>query len=396
MSHFLSLSNRVILFLVLIHVAAGCSANGEVDLPEYASGLENVIVLNPDREPLHTLQLDSIFTVGNEDQVLFSRLTNIAVDKSGKLFAAEGMRGRTEIHVFDQYGVYKNSIGRDGSGPGEFRSIRDLTVVDDNLFVLDFNLRRVQSFSTTSYELDKVAVLNPSEWDISGENSAVFPDQIYPLGNEKFLAAFNHLTFEVDQLLLYHLDFEGRVASDQLEAIDLITHLHDPAETGRAFYDPFGGRGLLSVSGNSKIFTSWSEYFLIKVYDEDVNYEYAFYYPIKRAELDRTDALEFYGTGESVISFQRAIRSHGIPSRWRALEHVIADDNNRLWISVIVDDQSIYEWWVLADRGELLAKFNWPRNREILKSKNDRLYVKETEEATGIQRITAYRINLAD
>lgn len=132
------------------------------------------------------------------------------------------------------------------------------------------------------------------------------------------------------------------------------------------------------------------------MFDEYGNYEYALYYPTKRAELNRTDALEFYGTGESVISFQRAIRSHGIPSRWRAIEHLIADDNNRLWISVIVDDQNIYEWWVLTSRGELLAKFDWPRNREIRKSKGDRLYVKETDEVTGIQQITAYQINLSN
>lgn len=229
------LLNKYVMVLVIILSVNGCTLNGDVELPEFASGLENVTVFNPDKDPLHTLHLDSIYSVGNEDQVLFSRLTNIAVDKSGKLFAAEGMRGRTEIHVFDQHGVYIKNIGRDGSGPGEFRSIIDLTVVDDNLYVLDFNLRRVQSFSTKTYDLANIAVLNPSDWDISGENSAVFPHQIYPLGNEKFLAIFNHLTFEVDQLLLYHLDFEGRVVSDQLAAIDLITHLHDPGGTGVAF-----------------------------------------------------------------------------------------------------------------------------------------------------------------
>ncbi len=384
--------SQIVLILFLLIISAGCTSEEEIHLPEYASELDNVTVFDPDAAPRYNLHLESIYSVGDGNPVLFSRVNHIAVDESGRLFAAEGMRGQTKIHVFDKNGEYITAIGRSGSGPGEFRSIIDLIILENELYALDFNLIRFQIFSVETFELNRVSAINITQREMSGDNSAVFPHQIYPLGVGQLLTVFNQLTFETDQLLFYQVNTDGEIISKQLLTLDLIQHLHDPGGTSSAFYDPFGGRGLVAVSGDNRIFTSWSEDFLIRVFDEYGTDLYAFYYPIQRAHLGRSEALDFYGTGESVQPFRRALQNHGIPDLWRAIEHLVADDENRLWVSVITDDQNVYEWWLLDDHGELLARFKWPRTRELLKVKNGRVYLKEEDEETGIHQITAYRL----
>ncbi len=73
---------------------------------------------------------------------------------------------------------------------------------------------------------------------------------------------------------------------------------------------------------------------------------------------------------------------------------MLIDDQNRLWISTIVKDLDVYRWWVLEENGKLLARFTWPRNREIEVIKNGFVYAKETEDETGLERVVRYRIEM--
>jgi len=72
------------------------------------------------------------------------------------------------------------------------------------------------------------------------------------------------------------------------------------------------------------------------------------------------------------------IRETDLPTTWPALDKMLVDDKNRLWVAVIVADQDIYQWWVLdGSDGSLLARFTWPRTRQIEVVKNGKLYTSE-------------------
>jgi hypothetical protein len=385
---------QIIAVLFFIISLQGCSSESSVELPERAASIENVNVLDPDAEPLFSIEFEKIYSVGNQGQVLFSRVNEIAVDENGNLYAAESFSGQETVYVFNSDGDPVTTIGRNGAGPGEFRSIFSLSYNSGVLYVLDYNLQRFQGFSSERYERVLISDLTSSQWDISGENTAVFPHRIEAYDDGSLLGIFNNLTFETDKLLLFHMDREGSVMSDRLAELDYIRHLRDPVESGRAYYDPFGGRGLISVSDDGRIYYLWSEDFLVRVMDSNGNDLYAFYYPVEKAELENTDALNFYGTGPSVESFQRTIRSDGIPDHWRAIEHMVVDDENRIWVSVITEDPETYDWWVMNDQGVLLSKYTWPRTRVVKEVKNDILYAIETDEDTGVHQVVAYGIRL--
>lgn len=378
--------------LIPIYLSA-CSSEASIELPEYAECLDNITVLNPDVNPVYALDFEEIYSVGNREPALFSRVSEIEMDDKGYLYAADSFSGQETVYVFDRNGDLVTTIGRNGAGPGEFRSIFSLSYKSGMLYVMDYTLRRFQGFSTDTFDVFKIIELNPSDWDISGETTAVLPYRIETFSDGTFLGIFNHLTFETDQFLLYHINNQGRVISDQLTSVDYIRHLLDPS-SGSAFYDPFGGRGLISVSDKDRIYTTWSEDFLIRVLNERGEYLYSFYYPIDRAELNRSEALNFFSTGERNQIYQRALLNAGIPDRWRAIEHMVVDDENRIWVSVITEDSETYDWWMMDDRGQLLAKFTWPRSRVIKEVKNETLYAIETDEDTGVHQVTAYRVTL--
>ncbi|TVQ03151.1 MAG: hypothetical protein EA359_10220 [Balneolaceae bacterium] len=81
-----------------------------------------------------------------------------------------------------------------------------------------------------------------------------------------------------------------------------------------------------------------------------------------------------------------------MPEIWPALNSMQVDDENRLWISTIVEDFDIYEWWLLEESGELITRFEWPRDELIEVVRNGYMYTRETDEETGLQQIVRYKI----
>ena len=70
----------------------------------------------------------------------------VAVDAAGRLYVVDG--GPLVIKVFDANGAFVRTIGREGAGPGEFRSAMP-GVHDGHLVVQDPNLSRLTIFDTS-------------------------------------------------------------------------------------------------------------------------------------------------------------------------------------------------------------------------------------------------------
>jgi DNA-binding beta-propeller fold protein YncE len=77
----------------------------------------------------------------------FSRPTDIAFDRDGNVYIADGMGANNRIAVFNRDGNWVRGWGQTGSGPGEFNTIRGIVAdAGGNLYVADAGNSRIQVF----------------------------------------------------------------------------------------------------------------------------------------------------------------------------------------------------------------------------------------------------------
>ena len=122
---------RPSLFLAVPGVMVGCDGGRASDA-------------SVDDLPVFTAREELRIGSTHDPDLGFTRVGPIAVDADGTTYVAEA--GENEIRVFAPNGDRLRTIGREGAGPGEFRSIGPLGLVADTLWVGDSRNRRVTLF----------------------------------------------------------------------------------------------------------------------------------------------------------------------------------------------------------------------------------------------------------
>jgi hypothetical protein len=104
-------------------------------------------------------QLDSILALGSIGSATseaavdeFAWVSSVAIGPDGNLYV--GDLGNYEVRVFDISGALVRTIGREGSGPGEFGAIYSVQWLGDTLAVLDQSNGRIGFFSKEGEWLD--------------------------------------------------------------------------------------------------------------------------------------------------------------------------------------------------------------------------------------------------
>jgi len=120
-------------------------------------------------------QIDSV-TVIETPTIQVNRVGEVAVSYI-RTYIADPKEWR--VLEVSRQGKITRTFGRRGQGPGEFEHPGSMVVAGDELLVMDFNLRRVSVFSTTSGKFLRSFLLN-----------AFLPHLGYD-GNELFAAAFD-------------------------------------------------------------------------------------------------------------------------------------------------------------------------------------------------------------
>lgn len=159
------------------------------------------------------------------------------------------------------------------------------------------------------------------------------------------------------------------------------------------------GSNLEALSNDDELYSIWTKDFLIKKYDHNGIYQSAFYYPVQGLPFD----LEWYEKtspfGYSADEVEKGIKNMDLelPETLPVLSGLMADDENRIWAAVRMDSiREMFEWWILDESGELLAKLQRPREKTIFDIKDGYLYAKEIDEDTDVEFVVKYRIELEE
>ncbi len=376
--------------IVLAGLFTACSGETKMELPEHIAGIENLTVYElPENSPIEiSFEPEAYF--GDSDEVLIGNFNSAVADEKGRVYLADS--DQKTIHVFHPEGTFLQSIGKEGKGPGEFMNILSLQTDGKNLYAYDFSQRRVNVFALENLEFSYTVLLTLEDVGID-ELSGTYPSSYYVLPDNTILVSFAQPfgadTSEDERLALYYkMNHEGRILSDKILSTRLAEVLMDRSNGGIMIWgSPYGGRSLIEISTSGNIYSAWSKEFLIHSYNQTGERLGAWYYPLQKAALSRDEAINYHDDE----NYKRMARNSEIPGTWPALNSMKTDDQNRLWLSTIVEDREVYQWWVMDGDGEPLATFTWPRSRSVADIKNGFIYARETDEM-GLAQVVRYRV----
>lgn len=366
-----------------------------LNVPESIQALDSLILVSPDAQPLNRISFSDSAVVGEQYLTMrppppFAGGPKIAIDSNNRVY----MVNQTEntVDVFGPEGMKVGTIGREGRGPGEFSAIGGIDILDNRLLVNDASTLRIQIFSIPSGELQNITKLKSQ----TAKEEIRFgrPNTVFLHSDSTFLAAYvlnehNNRSYTG----LYILDAETEFTTDAI--VKLIRQKNHQFTLPNGMVGgvrlPFSDKGIWAKDNNGNIYYANTQQFLIKVFGPDGSYRKAYYHPFENDPLEEQEVLnEFH---ESLHS---EVQKADFPDQWPALESLLVDEKSRIWVSTIMDDKEVYEWWVLSPSGKLLAKFTWPREEPVAAIKYDKLYTSVSDRETGIKRVIRYDIEMVE
>lgn len=151
-------SNRILMSLCICNILMACNTSKVAD-NQVDPFINNVII---NLNELKVLSIDEFPTFENEiyKPMLPKR------DKNENFIIIDGSTWHINLVALD--GTLLDRVGGEGRGPGEFVGIGNIEITDDNqLYVLDFSLRRITHYNVT---ISKIEFVNTYPVGLFSEN----------------------------------------------------------------------------------------------------------------------------------------------------------------------------------------------------------------------------------
>lgn len=376
--------------VLLFTLWSGCSKQESPEVPEYLKELDHLTVYPADSESEVTIELIPEVVFEETDEVILGRTAGIVVDDNERVYIAD--RHANTVYVYNSDGSYFRSIGRQGEGPGEFMYIWSMDIGNEWIHIQCNVQRLIHVYSIDTFELVHTTSLFFEE-EQSSDITDWVPNVAHVINDRKYLVGFYQALFEVSDAersqRLYTVTSEGQLDSDVLQELHWGGEYLTDRSIPMVVVVPYGRTTLLTVTEEA-IYTLWTEDLAVQKHDYNGKYLSAFYHPVRKRSLNLNEVMEQINFTDE--RQRHMVRNTSLPETWPAVQHFLMDDEQRFWISVIIDDQNLYEWWVLKENGELIDRFTWPREKNIQFVKNNKLYVLETDQESGLDQIVRYKV----
>ena len=362
--------------LFLLALLAGCTAQpgGQATLPDAAARRRDAV------------QATEVAASGPDAELTF--VTALDADSHGRMYVANMFQQSVTVLAPD--GRVLRRIGRMGSGPGEFRGVRDVQVLPgDSLLVYDPQLARVTVFAADSnrpaYSVDladRLPGMPPfhlTRAPATGAYLAYFQAR-FAFGSG------NGFELRRDSASLLNADGSARARIGSFAPAPFLV-----AGTSIA-PNPFGRRTLVRLGARGRTLLVRTDSLGVRTYSPAGAAEGSFAYrydppPVTRADAGR--ALETMS--EQGKQMFETVLGDSLPARWPAVGDLRVDDRDRLWINLAGPLDQPVEWAVFSPDGRYLRSVFLPPRTTLHAVRAGRAYADRVD-ATGVPRVVVFGI----
>lgn len=262
---------------------------------------------------------------------------SVVVDVEGHLYVGDLLN--LTIHRYGPDGSYIGSFGRPGKGPGEFEGLVGLALSSDGrLLALDPDLQRITSFSVSEDD-DHSTIPLPSLNGMIGVTGTL-------------VTGLNGLWLDAENRPIVLVQQPARPGGEQQQQ-DILYRLHDDGSAEKvtdvvamellilenggfsAGPMPFGERPVVAVSPKGHLLTGSTTRIALHRIDDEGERQLHVDHDMERAPIDESlvrRALDREGAEEELERFAEVMAR--VPQHMPALEHIVLDSRNRVWVAV--------------------------------------------------------------
>lgn len=381
-------TSSILLLWSVILIYAGDTQAQYLPLQADLDTLRNISKVDLSAEPVHSVQFTDP-VVFNDSDMIIGRISSVTVDSNGHVYIADS--DQLTIHRFRDDGFFIESIGRDGEGPGEFRSLTKLRYRDGKVYALDRNQNRITAFSTDSLR-DIETISLSSESQSAGSNLRSMPEEFFVLPGNRFLLSFSLVAGDSEQLYFHPVDIfdpnSGYEGENEIKIPVRQSVIFRNAGAMGFIYPVYGRKSTLYVSRGGSIYSNWSENLLFKSYNDHGEYSDAWYDQTEKKPLRRRQLRERYSD-----FYMDILSEEPLPDTWPAIRGFLLDDKNRFWIALMTDDVEMSEWIIVSEQEGLLGTFALSANDTIHHIKGNAIYLNVVD-SDGFETVKKIRFLL--
>jgi len=372
------------------------------EVPDHVKKVENLTIFSGKAEPEYHLTLIPKQSFGSNGEPYIGEIQGSYVDENGRIIVLNINTNYEQfIYVYNPDGTFYTQIGKQGRGPGEYGFVINVQIQNKKIIIHDAPNQRLNTYSSEDFSLKRTMLIER----LSIRDHEAVKDLQFGMiksqdnGNHlvNFFQSASNTGWRIHKYLL--MDSEGKALD--YDPVKLRSSFKAQGATGSDLPIsympmPFMGSTIDGMSDEGELYTVWSHEFLIKKYDAHGKYESSFYYPIKGSEFDIDFHTENLFFDENDVRNALDIHDEEFPETNPVIDLLVVDDENRIWVALLAGpERENYEWWVLKESGELLAKLILPKNQPIYDIKGGYLYSKKVNEEAGSEYVVKYLIEFA-
>jgi len=379
---------KVLLFFAIFAVLPWPACKKSPESTAKIEVIDGIEYIHNTKTPLHpdrTVAFEEELSIGPQDEegnIVLSRPVWYVVDEREFIYICDIQD--LWIKVFDPEGRLVRTIGRKGSGPGEFQSIGEIALVPDaRLLVLDWEAHRVSLFGTDGTFI--------RSHQFSGWSYDVF------VTTGTMYARDERIFGPETQLLIKACDFSG----DEVFSYGKFEPHHslEINEAGRRFSvsRPFDVRSIMAGDQkNAWLYHCFNNRFLIDVYNQNGKLFRKIERPYELVPVKAEDKKRYLDgfSNDSETDLALIEKNIEMPDAKTVTDRMVADDLGRLWVETNEEKEEqgrvLTAYDIFNEDGFYEARV-WLANDPGLFAKG-KMYARETDEETGYRFYKRYRI----